>query len=143
MPGAAVDVGHGTTITFGTSGFTANIESVSWDGIARTVIETSHMGTTAAGANQFGNRTFIPGDLVDPGTLTMNIHFNPQTNPPIGAVAETITVTYPLVAGDSTPATWACSGFVSAFSLTDPMDDKMTAVLTVKFSGKVTETDAA
>ncbi len=143
MPGAAVDVGHGTTLVFGTSGFTANIDSVTWDGIARTVVDTSHMGTTPAGANQFGNRTFIPGDLIDPGTLTLNVHFNPQTNPPIGAVPETITVTWPLVTGDSTPANWSASGFVSQFTLTDPVDDKMTAVLTVKLSGKVTMTDAA
>ena len=143
MPGAAVDVGHGTTITFGTSGWTGNVESVSWGGIARTVIETSHMGTTAAGANQFGNRTFLPGDLIDPGTITLAVHFNPQTNPPIGAVAETVTITFPLVAGDSTPANWACSGFVSSFDIQDNMDDKMTASMVVKLSGKCTMTDAA
>lgn len=143
MPGAAVDVGHGTTITFGTSGWTGNIESVTWGGISRTVIETSHMGTAAAGANKFGNRTYVPGDLVAPGQITLAVHFNPQTNPPIGAAAETITVTFPLVSGDATPATWAASGFVVSFDLQDPMDDKMTASLVIQLSGNVTMTDAA
>ena len=143
MAGATVDVGTGTTITFGTSGFTANLMSVRWSGISRAAIDTSHMGTTAAGANQFGSRTFIPGDLVDPGELALEVQFNPQTNPPIGAAAETITVTFPLVAGDATPASWACSGFVTAFEITDPLDDKMMATMTVKLSGKVSMTDAA
>jgi hypothetical protein len=143
MPGTAVDVGHGTTITFGTSGFTANIMSVRWSGIQRTAVETSHMATTAPGANQFGNKTFIPSDLSDPGELTLELHFNPQTNPPIDAVAETMTVTWPLVAGDSTPASWACSGFVTGFDLTDPLEDKMTSTCTIKLSGKVSMTDAA
>ena len=30
MPGTAVNVGTGTTVTFGTSGYSANIENVDW-----------------------------------------------------------------------------------------------------------------
>ncbi len=99
MPGATVDIGTGATIVFGTSGFTAEVMSISIDGIDRESIETTHLGTTVPAANQYGGRTYIPGDLADPGTTTIEINFNPDTLPPIGLAAETITITFPLVAG--------------------------------------------
>jgi hypothetical protein len=143
MPGATVDIGTGTTITFGTSGFTASIMSVRWSGISRPSVPTSHMGTAAAGANKFGNATFLPGEIIDPGEMTLELQFNPQTNIPIAAVPETITVTWPLVTGDSTPANWSGSGFVTVFEITDPLDEKMTATMTIKMSGNVSYVDAA
>ncbi len=144
MPGAAVDVGFGTTIVFATTGFTANIVGpITWSGVVRSALETTHMSTAGPGANQIGNRTFMPGDLVDPGTLTMPIHFNPNTNIPIHAVPETITVSYPLVTGDATRANWACSGFITDVgSITVEMDAVMTTTITVKLTGPITMTDA-
>lgn len=144
MPGAAVDIGFGTTITFATSGFTANIVGpIQWSGIARTPHETSHMASALPGANQFGGRTFMPGDLVDPGTLTIPIHFNPNTNIPIAGAVETITIAYPLVAGDATRASWAVSGFVTDVgTISIPLDGVMETTITVKMTGLATMTDA-
>lgn len=142
MPGLAVDSGVGTTIVFGTSGFTAELTEVRWSGIARQALETTHMGTAAAGANKFGNKTFIPAKLSDPGMLAMTVHFNAQTNPPIDAVAETITVTFPKATADAVAAYWSASGFVTAFEITDQMEAVLVANVTVKLSGNVTMTDA-
>lgn len=142
MPGTTVDVTTGSTIVFGTSGFTSEIMSFTWSGIAREPIDTSHLGTAAASSNEFGNRTFIPGRLIDPGEATLERHFDPDQDIPIGAVAETITITFPLVTGDTTAANWAGSGFATAFDVTGPLDEKMTATMTVKFSGNITMTDA-
>jgi len=143
MPGLAVDSGVGTTITFGTSAFSAEITEVRWTGVARAAFETSHMGTAAPSSNHFGNKTFIPSKLSDPGSLNLTVHFNAQTNPPIDAVPETITVTWPKAPADTTAATWAASGFVTSFEVTDQLEAVMVATMTVKLTGNVTMTDAA
>jgi len=138
--GNAVDVGTGTTITFGTSGYSANIESVSWSGLTRNEVDTTHMGS--AEANNFGGRSFISGDLVDAGELAIVVQYNPDTDPPIDAAAETITVTWPKYGDDASAANWACSGFLTNFEINDPLEDKMTATATVKFTGSVTITQS-
>jgi hypothetical protein len=142
MPGLPVDVGIGTTITFGSSGFTAEITDVRITGFNRNAIETSHMGTTAPSTNQVGNKTFVPSKLSDPGSLAMTIHFNPNTNPPLDAVAETVTVTWPKAPADATAAYWSASGFVTSYDITAALEAVMVANLTVKFSGKISMTDA-
>ena len=138
--GTNVDIGTGTIITFATSAFTADLLSVDLSGITRESIETSHMGTAAPGAGEIANKTFIPGDLTDPGEISIEIHFNPETTPPIDAAAEVITITWPLAAGQAVAGTWASSGFMTDFTITDPLEDKMTATATIKLSGPITLT---
>lgn len=127
------DEGFGTTITF-QSGFCAEVLEVSWDGIERNAIDTTHMTTTE------GWMTFLPSDLQDPGELTVELQFDPDESPPIEAAAETVTVTFPIPAGGSVAATWACSGFLTGMSAAVPHNDKMTASVTIKFSGEPTFT---
>ena len=130
------DVGTGTTIGFGTSGFSAEILNVDGASMTREVIDTSHMGTTTW-------RTFIPGDLSDPGEVTFEFHFDPDAQPPINGAAEPITITFPLPAGQATPATLVGSGFISSWEFSDPFEDKMTANGTIKWSGALTWTPSA
>ena len=105
--GLPVDIGTGTSILFGTSGFAAELTSVSMDGISREIVETSHLGTPIAGAGKLGSKTFIAGDLSDPGTLSIEGHFDADIIPPLEAAAELITITFPLGAGESVATTWA------------------------------------
>lgn len=142
MAGTAVNVGTASTVTFGTSGYSANIENVDWSGMERAAFETTHMSTTLPGANQIGGKTFIPSKFADPGEITLEVQYNPQTNPPLNGVAETITIGWPLVSGDSTAASWACSGFLRSFRITDPHDGKMMATAVVKLSGNISFSDA-
>lgn len=130
----SVDIGTGASVTFGTSGFTANITNISWSGIERASIQTTHLGTTTA-------HTFTPGDLFNPGELSLEIQFDPDDYPPIDAAAETVTVTFPLSTGGSSAATWAATGFSTGFELGVPLEELMTGTLTVKFSGDITDTD--
>ena len=142
MPGTAVNVGTGTTITFGTSSYSANIENIDWSGISREAHRTTHMSSSIPGAGQIGGHTYIPSKFADAGSISVDAQFNPQTNPPVNSAAETITITFPLVTGDATQASWACTGFMTDFSLTDPYDGKMMCKFTVKASGNITMTDA-
>lgn len=132
MP-ATSDIGTGVTITFGTSSFAARVASISIDGMSREAIETSHLATTV---DAMGGRTYIPGDLVGAGTLTLEIHFDPTLTPPIGAAAESITITFV----NTEASTWQFSGFATAFSASIPLEDLMTGSLTVQITGKITIT---
>lgn len=138
MAATAVDVGFGLTITFA-SGFYAKITDASWAGLSRNAIDSSHMATTN------GWRTFLPGDLKDPGELSVSLLFdkNAATKTNINGAAETVTVTWPTPAGGSTGGTWACSGFMTSFEMTAPMDDMLTADSTLKFTGEPTFTDGS
>lgn len=142
MAGSTVDVGTGTTIVFATSSFTAELLNISHSGINREALATSHMGTAAPGAGTFGNMTFIPGQLSDPGEITAEFHFDPDQIPPIDAVSEVITITFPLVAGDTTPAKWASTGFITGWEYTDDLETIMVATGTIKLTGNVTRTAA-
>lgn len=132
MASPAVDVSHGITIVFGTSGFSGEITDVTPPGTTRDTIDTSHQGTSDF-------MTFIPSALADNGELTFTVHYNPDTEPPMteSDVAETITITAP------SGATWAFSGFMSGYEPDAPHLDKMTASVTVKVSGAITVTPAS
>lgn len=134
MASPSVDAGDGTTIDFATSSFSAEVTNIDWGGIERESIDTTHLGTAEAGAGAIANKTYIPSDMTDPGEITMDIHFNPDTEPPINAsdVAETITVTF------ASGATWACSGFITGYEPGVPLEDKMTASVTIKCTGNIT-----
>lgn len=136
MASNAVDVGYGLTIVFGTSSFSAQILDVSMSGLSREVFDTSHMGTGAPGSNQLNNKTFIPSELVDGGELSFDIHFNPDTEPPLADAVETVTITW------NGGATWAFSGAMTSYEPGAPLDGKMTASVRVKVCGPITVTAA-
>jgi hypothetical protein len=99
--------------------------SVSWTGIERAAIDSSHMGTT-------GGRTFMPGDLYDPGEIVADVHLDTTDNPEITGNAGALTITFP------DAETWSASAFMTGFEFTDPLEDKMTATATFKASGSIT-----
>jgi hypothetical protein len=123
----ATDIGTGSTVTFGTSGFSADILGVNLSGVTREAINTSHMGTTS-------DHTFMPTDLVDNGTLELEIAWLATLTPPIitNAAAETVTVAF---AGSAT--VWSFSAFQTDLGITVPLEDKMTATMTFKISGAI------
>lgn len=130
---ANADQGFGLSITF-SSGFCALIRSVTWGGMQREFLDSSHMATTN------GWMTFMPSDLKDAGELSVDLLFDPDMEPPIEGALETITVTAPIPAGGSTAATWACSGALRSFEWTGPHDALMTATAALKFTGEPTIT---
>lgn len=132
---SVADNGTGASITFGTSGISLRVNSIDWDGIERVSIDTTHLGTTTA-------RTFIPGDLYDPGMLNVEVQFDPSTALPMLLVAETITLSFPIPAGSSTHPTWAASGFITKYKPGVKLEALMTGTLEIKFSGQITVTAA-
>ena len=124
----AKDVGTGTTIGFGTSSWTAPLMNITGPSMSRESIRTSAMSTT-------GGHTFIPGDLHDPGEVSITVQHVASVLPPIDAVAETITITWPGL------CTWQACGFMVNFGgWTAGIDELITADATIKLSGSVSYT---
>ena len=124
----AADVGTGATVGFGTSTYVAEITDIQWTGITRPSVDITHLASTTA-------RAFMPGDLYDPGMMKLEILYDPRTiKPPMNGAAETVTITFP------SSDTAAASGFFTDWEFGIPLEDKMTATVSVKFSGIITIT---
>lgn len=124
----------GATVTFGTSGFTALVRSLSIDGFSRQMLDESHLGQAA---NAY--RLMRLDDLVEPPTATLEILFEPGDFPPVGAsaVSETITLTIPLPAGASgTAFSIAGTGSALSFSLTGSVNEQLTGTLQIQYDGQ-------
>ena len=138
MATATVDQGFGASITF-QSGFFGSIESIEPFDVVREPIETTHMASTNGWA------TFLPSDIKKMGQMKITGQFDPSKTwkTAIAAVAENITITFPLPAGGTSAGTVQCSGFLAQFTPTVPMDDKMGYTAVIQFTGEPTFTAAA
>ncbi len=130
------DSAQGTTITFGTSSYSAQVTSVSRTGNTRTALKTSHLGTTGA-------HTYIPSDLIEEGQLDVEIIYDPDLPPPLSAVAETITLTFPVPSGLTNGATHSGTGFLIEKNYELPLDDLMVGGYTIQWGDDVTQADAS
>ncbi len=145
MPNKFVSVANGLKIAFGKSGFEADIVSVSHSGVARALIETSHMGTPEPQDGEIGGKTFIVDPLEDPGQLQLQVHYDPS-NPPKRTDPddpEAIEVTYRKPKGAATAARLVGDGWLQEWSAEMNLGAKMTATLTVTFTGLLNVVKAA
>lgn len=100
------DTGHGFTVTFGTSGFTALMRECDLPNEVRQAIDAAYVGDASV--------LKIPGDTTDHGQFTLRWVFNPTVAMPTFAAAETITITLPKMnSGSSAASTLAGTGFVT------------------------------
>jgi len=135
--------GFGVSITFHT-GFFAMITNVDWDGIERPSIDISNNSiATSGGSGIAGAKLYTPGIIYDPGKLTVELLFDPNTAPPITGAVESITVTLPKTAGQTAGATWVADGFMESFKYGAPMEDKMSATAVIKFTGPIAITSGS
>lgn len=103
----AIDTGHGATATFGTTGGTWLCRSISGLPERTPIVDISHL-TTAT------RRKTMPGDLRERETVKLRILFQGSQGLPAHGTgtAETITITHPTAAGNSTPANLAGTGYI-------------------------------
>ena len=120
------DDGHGTTVTFGTSGFAANIISIDGPAVVRDAIDTTHMGSSTA-------KSAIPADVYDAGEMTMTVEHDASLTVPMSGAVETITIAW---AGGAN--TWAFSGFMTGYTPNAESGSRMEAVITIKATGEIT-----
>lgn len=111
MPRSTIcaDTGNGATLTCA-EGITTPFKYRSFDPSEESVgrIECSDISTT-------GRKKYIPEDLAETAELTVEWNWDTFDVPPaVGLNLGLVTLTYPLRAGETTPATRAGSGYVSA-----------------------------
>lgn len=126
----AVATGFGISITFA-NGFLAEILDTTLPEQVREAIETTHTQTPNK------DKTYIPADVVDNGELQLDIAFFPDKVVPIKDPPEAIIVAF------QSGTTWEFDGFMTNHAPAAPIDDRMTASVTIKVTGGITITPAA
>lgn len=129
----ALGTGHAGSLTFATSSLSLAFRSVGGATRERASIPTSDLSTSDWS-------TFIPGDLVDPGSTDVEFLVDVEDAdavPDITDPAESITLTYPITdATNNTAATLVRTGHFE--SVTEPSlvtDELMVGTATIKWSG--------
>ena len=118
----------GTVITWDST-FFAQITSVTWGGVERLAIETTHLGTTTS-------KTFTPDDLYDAGTVDVEFYFDPTLSPSIDATGtSSVVVNW---SGLGTGNIWtSTTSFMTNFQAGAAMGELMTASATIKCNGAI------
>lgn len=135
-----MDLGTGTKITIGGAAM-VEVLDVRPPGMSRASVDTTHMLSEWTREN-------IPAKLIEWGELEMDIAFDPGWTPPFGTKdntkkwygtgasgavdsIKTCVVTFPGA------ETWTFSAWVSKYDPKDPVEDKMTATISLKSTGDV------
>lgn len=134
---------HGTLLKIGDGGgtevFTTIAEVVDIGGPTMTldpIDVTSHDSTAAY-------REFI-GGLLDAGEVTLTINYVPTaathdaTTGLIADMVARVVRNFQLVFPDSGTTTWSISALITSFEPGEPIDDKLSADITLKLSGQPT-----
>lgn len=109
----------------------ANVTSISGPSFALDTIDV----TAHDSAN--GIREFVAG-LVDVGEISLDLNFDPSETTHTGLrddLINRIARHFKLVFPVSPAVTWSFTALVTAFSLNEPMDDKLSGSVTLKISG--------
>lgn len=150
MAQAVPDTLVGSILTFAavagemTDGFAMEVTSINPE-LESGIIDTTHMGNPPAVAGtSFGGRTYMSAKL-QPGTITVEGHFNADLIPPLVGDSGAMTLTYPLASGDVSAAKWEGDVHVESVSINGSVDpeDHMTISLTLRIAGLITFTAAA
>lgn len=119
------DVGTGASITF-QSGFFGKILNIEWSGISREAVKITAFDDTID--------QYIPGDLYDPGELSVDTLADVTALPPIAQIAEEITLAFGAASADSD---WTATGFMTEHAVVLPLEDKIVATSKIKFTGTI------
>ncbi len=134
------DTGNTASLAFGTTtGFTPSLVSIECPEEVREALEDTDLAVVGA-------KTSVPDHLYEPGESPCVMYWDQSagTFPPIDADPETITVTFPLKAGEITAATLAGTGFLTRRK--GPIvqnGELMRGEFTIKWDGKTGPTYTA
>ncbi len=125
------DTGNGASMTLGTTSFVGQYTELDPGEDKLGALEDSYLATT-------NRKTYIAEDLVESGEIKGTTQFDTGAAvPTLNGVPETITITFPLRSGQTTPATLAGTGFLQKFSRPKLMNNTiMMSEIEVKWNGK-------
>ena len=104
-------------------------------------VEATHFGSPNR------RREYIAG-LIDDGEGTFEMNYDPNSATDVicrAALADGVARAYKIVIPDGVSATWEVTGtcIVKGYERNVPIDDRMTAALTIRFTGAATEAAGA
>lgn len=110
MAAATKDTGHGGSITLGTSALTYKWRKISSPEWSREKVESTDLSNATY-------KSYLPGDVVEPGEYEVEFCFNPAaTLPNPLAAAESMTITGPTPPGGTSGATLVGTGFIMSIT---------------------------
>ena len=115
----------------------AEITSISPPSLSKDTIET----TTHNSVDRY--KEFISG-LRDAGEVSLDINYDPADATHnlltglLGEYEKDAPSNYKIIFPDSGTTTWSFAGILTSFEASAPIDDKLTASITIKISGKPT-----
>jgi len=115
----------------------AEVQSINGPSLSTNAVEVTNMDSPDK------YMEFIPG-LRDAGEISFEINYlfdNATHGKDTGILqdfddAETKVRNWKIIFPDTGSTTWDFSGFVTEFTMNDPVEDKITASLTIKITGK-------
>lgn len=114
----------GTGWQISRSGFTFNVISARKEGEEVAIIDATKMSTTVA-------REKMASSLYDPGRWILEVEWD-GTRPTLGGSAVSTTVTF------NGSATHTFNSIIASISGEVPLEDKMTATITLEITGEIT-----
>lgn len=131
-------IGLGTKVTFTQTGFVGEIiESIDGLGVERADFDATHMAVDTLDQVKT-NRQKIPAGLAGINDITLSVHFDPAVGFPALSDPETIELVFPRRKTESTAGKWSATGYLKGVSATIPVENKMTARITLGFTGNYT-----
>ena len=123
---------QGTTFSYA-GGAITDVVSISGPNVTVATIDTTNVASI--------HRTFLAG-TIDSGELTLEIQYDPNTPTGLENAIDNSATTAP-AAGScvitfSDSSTWTFSGFITGFSPSVAIDDRVTASVTVKATSSIT-----
>ncbi|MGW0938877.1 phage tail tube protein [Streptomyces sp. NPDC002666] len=110
----------------------ANATNISGPGLSRDTVDVSSHDSPDK------HREFV-GSLVDPGEVTVDVNYDPAVHDALVAdLLEEEPTNFQLVFPSTPPVTWAFAAVMTGFEPSAPFDDKLSASITYKVSGKPT-----
>ena len=135
--------GENTLIGFGTTSYSFEMTNLQIRGLSRETIDATHLAGTQYGSTDYRGAEKIPSKTVEPGTIEITGHFDPDTDIPIDQDSETTTITWPDHSGVTAAGTWAGTGHVSNVDVEGATPrGKLVINLTIEMSGVWTFTDS-
>lgn len=126
---AGVGPGDGTTLTF--AGNTYVPTNISFDGASVASIGTGGLGVVADTA-----RVYTAGNIVDWGTLTVDVEFDgSQDVPTLGGDAVAVSIVVRGVVAD----TLSTTGYIENWSFNIPQGDKMTGTMVIRLASALAQ----
>ena len=110
----------------------ARVTNVGGPGLSRETYDVTAHDTPS-------NYMHFIGGLVDPGEVSVDVNYAPADHDALVADLEDVDPrNYQLVFPDPDQTTWGFAAVMTGFEPSAPYDDKLTATLTFKVSGKPT-----